>query len=433
MQLSVYKSSAGSGKTFTLVKDFLTLALISDKPELVRNILALTFTNKAAQEMKDRILDSLHAFANGPISGKNLALLESLCASKKLKLSEDEIKKRSEKLLKYILHNYSSFSVSTIDKFNYRLIQTFAQDLGVSSSAEVELDELELLEEAINNLLEESATNDLLAEWLTDFLISQLNEDKSWNIKRHFIDFSKITLNENDQYLIDQLSELELSDFKNILKNIRKRISIIETEAKAIAKTGYDMLRNHDIDSDNYFGGKNSVTIFLRILQESTLEKFPNPAILTMLDKEDWSKGGAPTDQKNKIEASKEETVSTADKPVAGPLADDPIAAEINFDEFAKVDLRVARIIQAAHVEGANKLLQLTLDLGGETRQVFSGIKSSYKPEDLEGRLTVMVANLAPRKMRFGMSEGMVLAAADQKGIYLLEPDSGAQPGQRVS
>jgi len=116
MQLSVYKSSAGSGKTFTLVKDFLTLALISDKPELVRNILALTFTNKAAQEMKDRILDSLHAFANGPISGKNLALLESLCASKKLKLSEDEIKKRSEKLLKYILHNYSSFSVSTIDK-----------------------------------------------------------------------------------------------------------------------------------------------------------------------------------------------------------------------------------------------------------------------------------------------------------------------------
>jgi len=314
MQLSVYKSSAGSGKTFTLVKDFLTLALISDKPELVRNILALTFTNKAAQEMKDRILDSLHAFANGPISGKNLALLESLCASKKLKLSEDEIKKRSEKLLKYILHNYSSFSVSTIDKFNYRLIQTFAQDLGVSSSAEVELDELELLEEAINNLLEESATNDLLAEWLTDFLISQLNEDKSWNIKRHFIDFSKITLNENDQYLIDQLSELELSDFKNILKNIRKRISIIETEAKAIAKTGYDVLRNHDIDSDNYFGGKNSVTIFLRILQESTLEKFPNPAILTMLDKEDWSKGGAPTDQKNKIEASKEEFIHIINK-----------------------------------------------------------------------------------------------------------------------
>ncbi|MDA7767529.1 methionine--tRNA ligase subunit beta, partial [Porticoccaceae bacterium] len=110
-----------------------------------------------------------------------------------------------------------------------------------------------------------------------------------------------------------------------------------------------------------------------------------------------------------------------------------PIADEINFDDFIKVDLRVAQILKASHVEGAEKLLQLTLDIGGETRNVFSGIKSSYKPEDLEGRLTVMVANLAPRKMRFGMSEGMVLAAGDKQGIYLLEPDSGAQPGQRVT
>ena len=89
--------------------------------------------------------------------------------------------------------------------------------------------------------------------------------------------------------------------------------------------------------------------------------------------------------------------------------------------------------MSASHVEGADKLLQLNLDIGGEMRQVFSGIKSSYDPADLEGRLTVMVANLAPRKMRFGMSQGMVLAAADKQGIYLLEPDSGAQPGQRVT
>ncbi|MCS5581922.1 MAG: methionine--tRNA ligase subunit beta, partial [Pseudomonadales bacterium] len=104
-----------------------------------------------------------------------------------------------------------------------------------------------------------------------------------------------------------------------------------------------------------------------------------------------------------------------------------------NFDDFIKVDLRVALIVKANQVDGADKLLQLTLDIGSETRNVFSGIKSSYKPEDLEGRLTVMVANLAPRKMRFGLSEGMVLAAGDKKGIYLLEPDSGAQPGQRVT
>jgi len=95
--------------------------------------------------------------------------------------------------------------------------------------------------------------------------------------------------------------------------------------------------------------------------------------------------------------------------------------------------LRVARIIKAAHVEGADKLLQLTLDIGGETRNVFAGIKSAYAPEKLEGRLTVMVANLAPRKMKFGVSEGMVLAASgDGPGIYILSPDAGAEPGMKI-
>ena len=133
------------------------------------------------------------------------------------------------------------------------------------------------------------------------------------------------------------------------------------------------------------------------------------------------------------VEASKQDLPKAIEPIISGPLADEPLADEISFDDFIKVDLRVALIVKAEHVEGADKLLQLTLDIGGETRQVFSGIKSSYDPQSLEGRLTVMVANLAPRKMRFGMSEGMVLAAADKKGIYLLEPDSGAQPGQRVT
>ncbi len=114
----------------------------------------------------------------------------------------------------------------------------------------------------------------------------------------------------------------------------------------------------------------------------------------------------------------------------------EPAAQHISIDDFAKVDLRVARIAEAKHVEGADKLIQLTLDIGGETRNVFAGIKSAYDPAQLVGRLTVMVANLAPRKMKFGMSEGMVLAASDadgkSPGIYLLSPDSGAQPGMRV-
>ncbi|MDH5517374.1 MAG: methionine--tRNA ligase [Gammaproteobacteria bacterium] len=132
------------------------------------------------------------------------------------------------------------------------------------------------------------------------------------------------------------------------------------------------------------------------------------------------------------IEASRQ-NLSTQAAAISGPLADDPISDEIEFDDFAKVDLRIARIIKAEHVKGADKLLQLTLDLGGATRNVFAGIKSAYAPEELEGKLTVMVANLKPRKMRFGMSEGMVLAAGPGgKDLWILNPDDGAQPGMKV-
>jgi methionyl-tRNA synthetase len=128
-----------------------------------------------------------------------------------------------------------------------------------------------------------------------------------------------------------------------------------------------------------------------------------------------------------------------APAPAAPPApGGEPLAAEIGIDDFTKVDLRIAKIVKAEHVEGSDKLLRLTLDVGeGKTRNVFSGIKSAYKPEQLEGKFTVMVANLAPRKMKFGVSEGMVLAAshADEKknpGLYVLEPWPGATPGLRV-
>jgi methionyl-tRNA synthetase len=107
--------------------------------------------------------------------------------------------------------------------------------------------------------------------------------------------------------------------------------------------------------------------------------------------------------------------------------------SSITIDDFSKVDLRVARIVSAEHVEGAEKLLKLQLDIGTEIRQVFAGIKSAYDPAKLVGRLTVMVANLQPRKMRFGESQGMVLAASGEgPGIFLLSPDDGAQPGMKV-
>ena len=123
-------------------------------------------------------------------------------------------------------------------------------------------------------------------------------------------------------------------------------------------------------------------------------------------------------------------TVSNQTRPLSEV---EGISPTIEYEDFAKIDLRIAKIVKAEHVKGADKLVQLTLDIGGETRNVIAGIKSAYDPADLEGRLTVMVANLAPRKMRFGVSEGMVLAAGPGgSDLFILTPDNGAEPGMRV-
>ena len=133
------------------------------------------------------------------------------------------------------------------------------------------------------------------------------------------------------------------------------------------------------------------------------------------------------------VDASKESTMQSPPAPAAPARAIAPIAETISIEDFARIDLRIARIVKAEPVEGADKLLALTLDLGDGTRNVFAGIKSAYDPAELPGRLTVVVANLAPRKMRFGTSEGMVLAAGPGgKEIWLLAPDSGAEPGMQV-
>ncbi len=140
----------------------------------------------------------------------------------------------------------------------------------------------------------------------------------------------------------------------------------------------------------------------------------------------------------NMVEASKTDLAAQIQPTQGAEMADttlsqDPIADVIDYEAFAQIDLRIVRIVKAESIKEADKLLRLTLDLGGENRQVFAGIKSAYQPQELAGRLTVMVANLAPRKMRFGLSEGMVLAAGPGgKDLFLLSPDSGAQPGMRI-
>jgi methionyl-tRNA synthetase len=150
-------------------------------------------------------------------------------------------------------------------------------------------------------------------------------------------------------------------------------------------------------------------------------------------NKESLPPAKQPGEVARSAEAAKSGGTSSASPTTKEKTEMNATPTEITIDDFTRIDLRVARIIQAEQVEGADKLLKLTLDVGFEQRTVFAGIKQAYDVEQLKGRLTILVANLAPRKMKFGISEGMVLAAGDQDGgPYLLQPDTGAQPGMRV-
>ncbi len=206
----------------------------------------------------------------------------------------------------------------------------------------------------------------------------------------------------NEQKVID-ICSLGINCFKVIMTYLKPVLPATASAAENFLNTQLDWPENID------FLGEHEIHPFKPLMTRIDTDK-----VQTMID------------------ASKEETAQPAIDPDSW-LAKEPIANEIEFNDFAKVDLRVVLIKNAEHVDGADKLLRLTLDLGGETRNVFAGIKSAYSPKDLIGKHTVMVANLKPRKMKFGISEGMVLAAGPGKNeLYILEPHSGAQPGMRV-
>ncbi len=192
--------------------------------------------------------------------------------------------------------------------------------------------------------------------------------------------------------------------------------------------------------SEAFLNTELSWTGISQPLLSHSINKFK--PLLTRIEKEQIetmthssvSEASIATATKHKIKPA-QQAVAENSEAVSGTTnaAIEPIATEISFDDFAKIDLRIARIVKAEHVAGADKLLQLTLDIGNDTKNVFAGIKSAYQPEDLEGKLTVMVANLAPRKMRFGLSEGMVLAAGPGgSDLFILNPDTGATAGMKV-
>ena len=268
-----------------------------------------------------------------------------------------------------------------------------------------------------------------------DFANQFINEFKPWELakgnKQNFAPWDQAKVKEQDLTdLLHWICSMSVEIFRLLTLYLKPVLPKIAEEVERLLHV--PQLTWASENSQLPEGHK--IGVFRHLVQRVELEQF---------DALFYIPAAAPTkEQKKMTETSKSgfqsrspaaSSPSTPHPTSPGPAAPTAAAATISIDDFAKIDLRVAKIVKAEQVEGADKLLKLTLDIGGEQRTVFAGIKSAYDPAALEGRLTVMVANLAPRKMKFGLSQGMVLAASgDGPGIYLLGLDAGAQPGMKI-
>jgi ATP-dependent exoDNAse (exonuclease V) beta subunit len=250
---TIYSASAGSGKTSTLVKAYLKIILDTASPLVFREILAITFTNKAVNEMKTRILESLDAFSQTPvpenISHMFLDILEDLG------LPEEELRLRAAKKLKELLHNYAYFDVSTIDKFNHRLIRTFARDLKLPQNFEVVLDTDLLLEEAIGRILARAGEERELTDVLVAFALEKIDEDRSWDIAYDLFGIGKLLFSETQMEQLEELRDKSVADFEALKKKIREVIGACEHDMKRLAGDILQTMRSEGLERSDFSNG----------------------------------------------------------------------------------------------------------------------------------------------------------------------------------
>lgn len=246
----LFNASAGSGKTYQLTKSYLKLILSNPTPQKFRQILALTFTNKAVAEMKNRILDSLYTFGNPEIDKKGNPLFLELVDE--LSLSPKELERKSSLALKLLLHNYNFFEVSTIDKFIHRVIRTFAKELKLSQSFEVELDEDMILDEAIGRLLQHLNENEPLCKVLIDFSLEKIKDEKSWNIIYDLKNIGRLLFRENHYVALQQLKNKSIKDFEVLKIYLSKKLDNLSEEATLLAQQALNTIYAHNFEDADF-------------------------------------------------------------------------------------------------------------------------------------------------------------------------------------
>ncbi|MDA9339455.1 UvrD-helicase domain-containing protein [Polaribacter sp.] len=245
----VYNASAGSGKTFTLVKEYLKVLLNSNDIFRFQKVLAITFTNKAAAEMKARVLSNLEAFSEG--EENDLFHL----IRKEIALDKATIQERSKKILAVILQNYAAFSITTIDSFTHKIIKSFAFDLGLSLNFEVEMDAVSLLNQAVDVLISKIGIDQKLTKLLIDFTLDKTDDDKSWDISRELNEFSKILLSEEDTIHFRGLADKKIADFSELKKKLNKHQQELKKQVSETAENLLSVLSNEGLETKDFTRG----------------------------------------------------------------------------------------------------------------------------------------------------------------------------------
>jgi ATP-dependent exoDNAse (exonuclease V) beta subunit len=249
---SIYDASAGSGKTYALVKEYLKIILVANKNDAYRNILAITFTNKAVHEMKSRIVGSLSEFAKDNPSDKAQDLMQHLAIETQLSIIQ--IKTKSQQIIKHIIHNYAAFDISTIDKFTHRVIRAFAHDLDLQINFEVTLDTENLLIEAVDAIIAQAGEDETLTKLLIDFTMEKTDDDKSWDISREILETGRLVLNENNRNEITHFQDKTITEFVEIKKKLAEACKVLEKENTAIAESALLLIEKNGIDTKSFSG-----------------------------------------------------------------------------------------------------------------------------------------------------------------------------------
>jgi ATP-dependent exoDNAse (exonuclease V) beta subunit len=306
MGFLVYKSSAGSGKTFTLVKEYLKIALGNDDPKVFSRILAITFTNKAANEMTDRILETLEEMGGvrPHIQSRTLDLMRMLCVE--MEVSEEVLKNRARKTLKKVVHNYSDFSVGTIDSFVHKIIRSFAQEMGLNQQFDVELNTDNILKRAVDLMLERVGIDPVLTKFIEQYVDEKFEKGSSWKIDEDLFGFSRQLLNSHEWYYLNQAKEISLKMYANTYADLKKEVVAYESKLIKEAKAAVDLALS-GVEKNKYAHSGQFVGYFQKILQRD-YTPLVGKNIQSLIDNEDkkWYATKASVDEKSIIDSRKE-------------------------------------------------------------------------------------------------------------------------------